>query len=47
MSGTLIDMALAANVPIVAVRFVGALPVEVMEKRLDFPLGMAKEDIYV
>ncbi len=47
MSGTLIDMALEANVPIVPVRFVGALPAEVMEKRLDFPLGMAKEDIYL
>jgi len=46
MSGAFIDMALGVNVPIVPVRFVGALPVEPMEERIEFPIGMGKQDIY-
>jgi 1-acyl-sn-glycerol-3-phosphate acyltransferase len=47
MSGAFLDMALAVNAPVVPIRFVGALPRETMEKRLEFPVGMGKQDIYI
>lgn len=46
MSGAFIDMALGVNAPIVPVRFVGGLPVDPLEKRIEFPIGMGKQDIY-
>jgi len=46
MSGTFIDMAIAAERPIVPVRFVGGLPSAALETRLEFPYGMAKQDYY-
>ncbi len=45
MSGAFVDMALAVGAPIVPVRFVGGLPAEPLEKRLEFPLGMSRQDI--
>jgi 3-hydroxymyristoyl/3-hydroxydecanoyl-(acyl carrier protein) dehydratase/1-acyl-sn-glycerol-3-phosphate acyltransferase len=47
MSGAFVDMALAVGAPIVPVRFVGGLPAEPLEKRLEFPLGMGRQDIHV
>ncbi|WP_437336267.1 beta-ketoacyl synthase N-terminal-like domain-containing protein [Sorangium sp. So ce394] len=47
MSGAFIDMALAVGVPVVPVRFAGALPPEPLEKRLEFPLGMGVQDIWI
>jgi 3-oxoacyl-(acyl-carrier-protein) synthase/3-hydroxymyristoyl/3-hydroxydecanoyl-(acyl carrier protein) dehydratase/1-acyl-sn-glycerol-3-phosphate acyltransferase len=47
MSGAFIDMALAVGAPVIPVRFVGALPRETMDKRLEFPVGMGKQDIYI
>ncbi|MCB9763577.1 MAG: 1-acyl-sn-glycerol-3-phosphate acyltransferase, partial [Alphaproteobacteria bacterium] len=47
MSGAFIDMALKVNAPIVPVRFVGGLPPERMEKRIEFPLGMGQQDIWL
>jgi hypothetical protein len=32
---------------VIPVRFVGALPRETMDKRLEFPVGMGKQDIYI
>jgi 1-acyl-sn-glycerol-3-phosphate acyltransferase len=46
MSGTFIDMAIAVGRPIVPVRFVGGLPPDPLDARLEFPLGMAKQDYY-
>jgi len=46
MSGAFIDLALATNVPIVPVRFVGALPVAPLETRLEVPLGHARQSIW-
>jgi 3-hydroxymyristoyl/3-hydroxydecanoyl-(acyl carrier protein) dehydratase len=46
MSGAFIDMALAVNAPIVPIRFVGALPRTTLDKRLEFPVGMGKQDIW-
>jgi acyl transferase domain-containing protein/3-hydroxymyristoyl/3-hydroxydecanoyl-(acyl carrier protein) dehydratase/1-acyl-sn-glycerol-3-phosphate acyltransferase len=45
MSGAFIDMALAVGAPVVPVRFVGGLPADSLEKRLEFPLGMGRQDI--
>ncbi|WP_437648435.1 beta-ketoacyl synthase N-terminal-like domain-containing protein [Sorangium sp. So ce362] len=47
MSGAFIDMALAVGVPVVPVRFSGALPPEPLETRLEFPLGMGVQDIWI
>lgn len=47
MSSAFIDMALAVGAPIVPVRFVGGLPREPLEKRLEFPLGFGRQDYWV
>ncbi|WP_437279842.1 beta-ketoacyl synthase N-terminal-like domain-containing protein [Sorangium sp. So ce375] len=47
MSGAFIDMALAVGVPVVPVRFSGALPSEPLDRRLEFPLGMGVQDIWI
>ena len=47
MSSAFIDMALGAGVPIVPVRFVGALPTEPAGRRLELPLGMGRQDIHL
>jgi 3-hydroxymyristoyl/3-hydroxydecanoyl-(acyl carrier protein) dehydratase/1-acyl-sn-glycerol-3-phosphate acyltransferase len=47
MSSAFIDMALAVGAPIVPVRFVGGLPVEPLETRIEFPLGYGKQDYWV
>jgi hypothetical protein len=39
-------MALATRVPIVPVRFVGGLPTEPLDDRIEFPVGMGQQDIY-
>ncbi len=46
MSGAFIDMALGVDAPIVPVRFVGGLPAERMESRIEFPIGMGTQDIW-
>ena len=47
MSGGFIDMALAVGAPIVPVRFIGGLPAEPVEKRLEFPSEMGRQDIHL
>ncbi|MEN0061780.1 MAG: beta-ketoacyl synthase N-terminal-like domain-containing protein [Myxococcota bacterium] len=47
MSGAFIDMALHVNAPVVPVRFVGALPVQPLTERLEFPVGMGQMDIWI
>jgi acyl transferase domain-containing protein/3-hydroxymyristoyl/3-hydroxydecanoyl-(acyl carrier protein) dehydratase/1-acyl-sn-glycerol-3-phosphate acyltransferase len=47
MSGAFVDMALQVGVPIVPVRFVGGLPVEPAATRLEFPLGLGRQDIHL
>ncbi|MFP6686588.1 MAG: 1-acyl-sn-glycerol-3-phosphate acyltransferase, partial [Polyangiaceae bacterium] len=46
MSSAFIDMALATRAPIVPVRFVGGLPSEPLDDRIEFPVGMGQQDIY-
>jgi 1-acyl-sn-glycerol-3-phosphate acyltransferase len=47
MSSAFIDMALAVNAPIVPVRFVGGLPVEELQARLEFPVGFGRQDYWI
>ena len=47
LSSVFIDMALESDLPIVPVRFTGGLPVEKLEKTLDFPVGYGKQDYYI
>jgi acyl transferase domain-containing protein/3-hydroxymyristoyl/3-hydroxydecanoyl-(acyl carrier protein) dehydratase len=47
MSGAFIDMAMAVQAPVVPIRFVGALPRETMDQRIEFPIGMGRQDIYI
>ncbi|MGI5862397.1 MAG: 1-acyl-sn-glycerol-3-phosphate acyltransferase, partial [Myxococcales bacterium] len=46
MSGAFLDMAIAVGAPVVPVRFVGGLPVEPLAKRIEFPIGMGRQDLY-
>ena len=46
MSGAFLDMAIQVNAPVVPVRFVGALPRQPLDKRIEFPIGMGTQDIY-
>ena len=47
MAGAFVDMAIKANAPIVPVHFHGALPVEEMAERIDFPIGHGRQDLYL
>ncbi len=47
MSSAFIDMALTVRAPIVPVRFAGALPIDPLAARLEFPVGMGRQDIYL
>ncbi|PRQ09347.1 beta-ketoacyl synthase N-terminal-like domain-containing protein [Enhygromyxa salina] len=47
MSGAFLDMAIAVGAPVVPVRFVGGLPVEPLNDRLEFPVGMGRQDIWI
>ena len=47
LSGAFIDMALEVGAPIVPVRFAGALPIEPLNTRIEFPLGMGQQDIFI
>ena len=47
MSGAIIDLALKAGAPVVPVRFVGGLPVEAVDERLEFPVGMGAQDVWI
>ncbi|GAB4110172.1 MAG: hypothetical protein OHK0013_46010 [Sandaracinaceae bacterium] len=47
MSGVFVDLALALNVPIVPVRFAYGLPREPLAERLEYPVGMGRQDYFV
>lgn len=47
LSGLFLDLAAKLEVPVVPVRFAGALPVDTAPARLDFPVGFARQDIHV
>jgi len=47
LSGAFVDMALALDAPVVPIRFVGGLPREPAPSRLEFPLGMGQQDLWI
>ncbi len=47
MSSAFLDMALAIGAPIVPVRLAGALPVEPMESRIEYPVGYGRQDVWI
>ncbi len=47
LSSVFLDMAIAKNVPMVPVRFVGGLPLTPTTERLDFPFGNGKQDYFI
>lgn len=47
LSGLFLDLAAKLDVPIVPIRFAGALPVDPAPERLDFPLGFARQSIHI
>ena len=47
MASIFIDMAIASNLPIVPVRFIGGIPAEELPKRLEFPVGMGSQDYWL
>jgi acyl transferase domain-containing protein/3-hydroxymyristoyl/3-hydroxydecanoyl-(acyl carrier protein) dehydratase len=47
VSAVLIDLALAYDTPIVPVRFVGGLPLDLTSQRLEFPTGAGQQDYMI
>ncbi len=47
MSGAFLEMALATGTPVVPVRFTGGLPVEPLAARIEFPVGMGRQEIHI
>ena len=47
LSGSFVDMAVKAGAAIVPVRFVGGLPSEPLEQRIEFPLGHGQQDYWL
>jgi len=47
MSGAFIDMALQTGTPIVPVRFTGGLPAEPLDARIEFPVGLGSQDVWI
>jgi 3-hydroxymyristoyl/3-hydroxydecanoyl-(acyl carrier protein) dehydratase/1-acyl-sn-glycerol-3-phosphate acyltransferase len=47
MSGIFCDLAINADVPIVPVRFSGGLPVETAPDKLEYPVGMGRQDYWL
>jgi len=47
MTGAWLDLAVAADVSAVPVRFTGGLPVESAGQRLDFPVSMGQQDVWI
>lgn len=46
MSGAFLDLAMKVGAPVVPVRFVGGLPADPLETRLEFPFGMGRQEIH-
>ncbi len=47
MSGIFCDLAINAGVPIVPVRFAGGLPVAPASEKLEYPVGMGRQDYHL
>jgi hypothetical protein len=47
ISSLFLDMAIELDLPLVPIRFVGGLPVEPLEGKAEFPIGMGRQDYFV
>ncbi|MFN2428005.1 MAG: 1-acyl-sn-glycerol-3-phosphate acyltransferase, partial [Candidatus Binatia bacterium] len=47
MSSLFLDMSVELDVPVVPVRFLGGLPVEPIEGKAEFPVGMGRQDYII
>jgi hypothetical protein len=47
ISGVPLELAIERGLPVVPVRLIGGLPVEPLAQKLDFPVGMAAQDIVI
>jgi acyl transferase domain-containing protein/3-hydroxymyristoyl/3-hydroxydecanoyl-(acyl carrier protein) dehydratase/1-acyl-sn-glycerol-3-phosphate acyltransferase len=47
ISAALLELAIAADVPIVPIRFTGGLPVEPAPEKLDLPMGFGNQDYWI
>ena len=47
MSGVFCDLAIGAGVPVVPVRFSGGLPIEPVAEKLEYPVGMGRQDYWL
>ncbi len=47
MSGAFLDLAIKVGAPVVPIRFVGGLPADPMDSRIEFPIGMGRQDIWL
>ena len=47
VASVFVEMAMAAQIPIVPVRLCGGLPVEPADKRLEFPVGLGRQDYWI
>ncbi len=47
LSGSFVDMAMKNGAAIVPVRFIGGLPAEPLEQRIEFPLGHGQQDYWL
>ena len=47
MSGAFLDMAMQVGAPVVPVRFVGGLPAKPLAERIEFPVGMGRQDVWL
>jgi hypothetical protein len=47
VSAAVLELAVAAGVPIVPVRFTGGLPVDPAPEKLDLPAGFGKQDYWI
>lgn len=47
MSGAFLDLALRLELPVVPLRFVGGLPLRALDQRIEFPVGFARQSIFM
>ena len=47
LSAVFLDLAIELNIPIIPVGFVGGLPIEPLETRLEFPIGYARQNYHL
>ena len=47
LGSAFLDMAMSADAPVVPIRFVGALPTDDLDARIEYPLNMGQQDLWL